>query len=110
MFVTKVEPKIAVAVSEGTVFSIQGLSAVPKEVVLDNLDESNTLTYKWQHSDDDDTWTDVAAEDTLAAGGSIRTSLADHVFYRLRASGSLDIAVMAEARVAFASQFTFIIA
>jgi hypothetical protein len=110
MFVTKTEPNIAVGVSESTVFSIQGLAAVPKETVIDNLDQANTLTYKWQYSDDDSTWTDVAVESTLAAGGSLRTTLTDHVFYRLRASGSLDISAMVEARVAFANQFTFIIA
>lgn len=110
MFVTKTEPKVAVALAEGTVFEIQGLSSIPKEVVIDNLDQINTLTWKFQYSDDGSTWTDIGTSATLAAEESVRTTLSDHVFYRLRASGDLDIAVMVEARVPFADKFSFLIA
>jgi hypothetical protein len=110
MFVTKVEPQLEVALAEGTVATVQGLAAVPKEVVIDNLDAANTLTWKFQYSDDASTWTDIGVSATLAAGGSVRTTLEDHVFYRLRASGDLNISMMVEARVPFADMFSFLIA
>jgi hypothetical protein len=97
MNITKSEPQLSVAVSEGTVCTIQGLAAQSHLVVIENLDAANTLTYRFQYSNDGSSWTDVAADATLAPTLRVRATLTGSVFYRLRASGNLNIAVKVDA-------------
>lgn len=97
MFVSKNEPKINVPVSEGTVFTVQSAAGVERRVAMENLDAANTMTWRFQYSDDNSTWTDEATDTTLAPGARIAEELTGHVFYRLRASGNLDIAVQINA-------------
>lgn len=93
MYISKHEPQLTVPVSEGTVFTIQGLAAQRHRVVHDNLDGANTLTWRFQSSNDGSTWTDVAADTTLAPGLRVQNELSGSIFYRLRASGNLSISV-----------------
>lgn len=102
MFVEQVEPQIAVGATEGTIFTVEGTAAQVRRIELVNLDATNTMTYRFEYSDDGASWTDVAADTTLAPGLSVVNSLSGQVFYRLRASGSLNIAV----RVTTSKTFT----
>lgn len=68
-----------------------------RRVVIENLDAANTLTWKFQASNDATTWVDEAADTTLAPGSRVSVSLSGSVFYRLRASGNLSIAVKVDA-------------
>jgi hypothetical protein len=108
MFVTKSEPQISVGATEGTTFTVQGAAGATKRVAIKNLDSANTLTYRYQFSDDAQTWTDVATDTTLAPGAEVETDLTAHVFHRLRASGNLNIAAKVDSSVAFQNTFTFI--
>ena len=108
MFVTKSEPQINVGPTEGTIFTVQGSAGITKSVALKNLDGASTLTFRYQFSDDGQSWTDVGPDTTLAPGAEVETGLIDHVFHRLRASGNLDIATKLDASVPFVSTFTFI--
>jgi len=108
MFVSKVQPNITVAISEGTVLTVQGNAAEVKSVVIENLDAANTLTYKWQSSDDGSTWTDVAASATLAPTEHIHADLSAHVYHRLRASGNLLISVKVDVYQSFNNIFSFV--
>lgn len=93
MFVTQVEPQMAVAAGEGTVFVVEGTAAQERRIEVVNLDTANTLTARYEFSNDGVTWTDVAIDALLAPGLTRVDTLVGNIFYRLRASGSLDIAV-----------------
>lgn len=93
MYVAQFEPLLAVGASEGTIFTIEGTSAQERRVVIENLDVINTMTFRYEFSDDAITWTDEDPDAPLAAGSRFSTALIGHIFYRLRASGSLNIAV-----------------
>lgn len=108
MFVSRTEPKIAVPVSEGTVFTVQSPAAQQRDIILENTDPSNTMTYRYQQSNDNVTYTDVASNTTLAPGARVRTTLSGAIFYRLRASGNLNIAVKIDSEMAFTGVFSFI--
>lgn len=60
--------------SEGTIFEISGIPASGLVVVIDNLDASNSITYKFQDSNDGVTWTD--REFAPCGGGSPATTFA----------------------------------
>lgn len=107
MFVNKNQSRIEVPLAEGTVFTVQGAAALTKKIHIENLDQVNTMTYKFQYSDDNVTWTDVAIATTLAPTATVHTDLTGHIFHRLRASGDLDIAVEASAFLAFNNLFNF---
>ena len=85
--------------SEGTVFVVRGTATQERIVTIENLDAVNTLTYKYQESNTgaDADYVDVAANTTLAPGARITTVLTGFIFYRLRGSGSLNIAVQVSA-------------
>lgn len=109
MYVSKIEPVMTVPMSEGTVFVVQAPAGTERRIVLENLDVANTLTYKFQLSNDNSMWTDVAANATLAPGGRVGIVLSAATFYRLRASGNLSISVKVDAEVDIVSDiFTFI--
>jgi hypothetical protein len=109
MFVSKHEPLLAVPVSEGTVFTVQAAPAVERRVVIENLDANNTMTWRFQSSDDSSVWTDVATDASLAPGLRVSNTLQGSTFYRLRASGSLNIAAKVDAEVAIvADTFSFV--
>ena len=99
MFVVQNEPKLAVGASEGTVFVVRGTATQERIVTIENLDAVNTLTFKYQESNTgaDADFADVAANATLAPGARLTTVLSGFVFYRLRGSGSLDLAVQVHA-------------
>lgn len=100
MLESKFEPAISVALTEGTVLTVAAPANVERKVVLVNLDSSNTLTWRWQWSDNNSNWTDVDTDDTLAPGATAPVSvLSGHLFYRLRASGNLTIAVKVDAEL-----------
>jgi hypothetical protein len=108
MFVVQNEPAMVVGASEGTVFVVRGTATQERIVTIENLDAVNTLTYRYQQSNTgaDSDYTDVAANDTLAPGARITVVLSGFVFYRLRGSGSLNIAVQVHAvRDIIASEF-----
>lgn len=108
MFVEKIEPNLAVPISEGTIFTVNGPSAVAQQVTLWNLDDVNTLSYKYQWSDDGgSTWTDVAVLATLAPGLQVVTSLSGHIQFRLRAFGNLACAARVTSLIPFAGIFTY---
>lgn len=107
MYVTQFEPQLAVGASEGTIFTIEGTAAQERRVVIENLDDTNTLIFRYEWSDDGDDWTDLDADDTLAAGGRDSQTLSGHIFFRLRASGSLNIAVRVDSEKAITNA-TFI--
>jgi hypothetical protein len=108
MFDVRTQPRIAVALAEGTVLTVQGPAAIPKKVHIENLDQANTLSYKFQYSDDNVSWTDVSPTTTLAPLGDVHIDLTAHIFHRLRAAGDLDIAVECGARVAFTGTISFL--
>ena len=108
MFITQNQPSLTVPVGEGTVFDVQGSAAESKTVKIMNLDDTNTLTYKFQYSDDGTTWTDVAALSTVAPADWLVTTLTAHVFHRLRAYGNLDIAVEVSMVLSPSTRFTFV--
>lgn len=89
MFVTKVQPCLTIPLAEGTVATVQGSAGATKIAELCNLDGANTITYKWQFSDDGAIWTDIGVAAPIAPGNSVTTLLTAHVFHRLRASGNL---------------------
>lgn len=107
MFNNKIQPLAEVPLSEGTVFTVQGPAAMTKMIVLENLDQANTMTWKFQYSDDGAAWTDVAVATTLAPGVAVHVDLTAHVFHRLRASGDLNIAVEAGVQMPFNDSFNF---
>lgn len=96
MFVSQFEPLLSVGPTEGEVFRIEGTAAQERRVVVENLDSVNTLTYRFQNSNDASSWTDEASNATLAPGARTSVVLSGEVFYRLMGSGSLDIAVRIE--------------
>jgi hypothetical protein len=98
---------LVVAVASGTVFSVLGPSALGKKVTMDNLDQANTLTYKFQWSDDGTTWTDVAANAALAPLASVHVDLTGHIYHQMVGSGNLNIAVEISVRVANVTTFSF---
>jgi len=107
MFRFEVEPEIAAGVSEATLFTLIGTDAIGKMVIVENLDQANTLTYKWQWSNDQVTWTDIAAATTLSAGDSIgflRTEV--YQYLRLRGSGNLNVAVAVLRVQSFSGNFS----
>jgi len=107
MFRFEVEPEIAAGVSEGTLFTIIGTDDVGKMVIVENLDQANTLTYKWQWSNDQVTWTDIAASTTLAPGSSIGFLRSEvYQYLRLRGSGNLNVAVAMLRSQAFSGNFS----
>lgn len=109
MFNTQVLPLVVVPLAEGTVLTIQGPAAITKRITLENLDSSNTLTYKWQWTDDGISWTDVAPFATIAPGAApVHADLTAHIRHRLRAYGDLNIAVYAFARVADTTTLSFV--
>jgi hypothetical protein len=108
MFDVRTQPQVVVPLAEGTVLTVQGPAAITKKVHIENLDSSNTLTWKFQSSDDGVTWTDVAASTTLAPLGNVHVDLVAHIMHRLRASGDLDIAVECAARTAFSGTISFL--
>lgn len=101
LYVDKVVPQVSVPVTEGTVLTLQAAAAMEKTVLIENLDAVNTLTYRFQFSDDGSTWTDVAANTTLAPGGTVQVVLSGNIFHRLQALGNLNIGVKASSRLAF---------
>ncbi len=109
MFITKVEPRLAVPVTEGTVVTVHSVAGQDVDVVVDNLSTTNTLVYKWQSSPDGLAWADVAAFANVApntrAIATLNVALATH--YRLRASGNLDVAVKADAQLSGSTTATF---
>lgn len=107
MFVTKTVPKLTVAVSEGTVASIQTAAGKQKDTLIENLDGANTLTYRWQFSDDEISWTDVAPNSTVPPGGRVRTILSGHIFHRLRGLGNLNIALKVDSELEATTSFIF---
>ena len=107
MFVTRTHPMLTVPLLSGTVFNILGPAVLTKRVTMDNLDQANTLTYKFQWSDDGTTWTDVAASTTLAPGASVHVDLTAHIYHQMVGSGDLDIAVEVAVRVANVTTFSF---
>lgn len=107
MFVEQIEPQIAVGATEGTVFIVEGTAAQIRRIEIVNLDGANTLTWRYQSSNDGASWTDVDPDDTLAPGLTQVNSLSGAVFYRLRASGSLNLAVRITSSKTFTGQ-TFI--
>src|SRR5688572_8104701 len=109
MFKFEVQPVVSVPLSEGTIFDFVGSDVVGKLVILENLDAANTLTYKWQTSNDQTTWTDVAANATIAPTAAAAFLLTQNApFIRLRASGNLSAAVAVLRRSAFASRFALV--
>jgi CII-binding regulator of phage lambda lysogenization HflD len=100
MFDVRTQPLVTVPLAEGTVLTVQ--------VHLENLDVAATMSYKFQWSDDNVTWTDVAASTTLAPLAHIHVDLIAHIMHRLRASGDLDIAVECAARTAFSGTISFL--
>lgn len=108
MFITKVEPKLVVPFTEGTVVTVLTASSQEIDLTLDNLDLINTLTFKWQSSPDGATWTDVATFATLAPGirNVTTVSVASATHYRLRASGLLNVALKVDAQRAWASDIS----
>lgn len=107
MFVTRTHPMLTVPLLAGTVFNILGPAVLTKRVTMDNLDQANTLSYKFQYSDDGTTWTDVAAITTLAPLASVHVDLTAHIYHQMVASGDLDIAVEVAVRVANTTSFSF---
>lgn len=107
MFVTRTHPIVIVPLLSGTVFSVMGAAALIKRVTMDNLDQANTLTYKFQYSDDGVTWTDVAVSAALAPGASVHTDLTGHIYHQMVGSGDLNIAVEIATRVANTTIFNF---
>lgn len=106
MFRFEVQPSIAVPVSEATIFEIFGVDAIGKMVVIENLDPSNTLTYKWQVWNGS-SWTDVAAFATVAPSASAAFLLAQQdTRMRLRGYGNLTIAVALLRSTAFSTAFS----
>lgn len=101
LFVDKTVPLIVVPVTEATVLDLQSAAGQEKTVVIENLDGANTLTFRFQSSNDNVTFTDVAANATLAPGATIQTVLSGDIFHRIRAFGNLNIAVKASSRLAF---------
>jgi hypothetical protein len=84
---------MAVAAGEGTVFQVEGTAAQERRIEVVNLDLANSLTARYEESNDGVTFTDVAADALLAPGQTRVDVLTGSVFFRLRGSGSLDIAV-----------------
>ena len=107
MFVTRTHPMLVVPLLSGTVFSVLGPASLVKRVTMDNLDQANTLTYKFQWSDDGTTWTDVAANATLAPGASVHVDLTGHIYHQMVGSGDLNIAAEVATRVANGTIFNF---
>jgi hypothetical protein len=107
MFDVKTQPQVVIPLTEGTVFVVQGPASMTKMVVLENLDQANTMTYKFQFSDDGTIYTDVAAFTTLAPGAAVHVDLTAHVFHRLRAFGDLLIAVEVGVQMPFNAAFNF---
>ena len=101
MFVAKTVASIAVPVTEGTVLTVQSAAGQEKTIVIENLDAVNTLTYRFQFSDDGTNYTDVAANTTLAPGATVQVVLSGNIFHRVQAFGNLNIAVNASSRLAF---------
>jgi len=103
MFVTKIEPRLSVPTTEGTVILINTISGQAVSVVIENLDQFNTLTYKFQRSDNGSTWVDVATFAELAPESRVSTDLPTGTwpFFRLRGSGNLNVAVRVDAQVTF---------
>jgi hypothetical protein len=108
MLISKTIPNLAVAVSEATAVTITGPAAESKHIVLENLDASNTLTYKWQYSDDGLVWTDVAAFTTLSPEDWVHTDLSAHLMHRLRAYGNLTVAIKADITIASTTTISFL--
>lgn len=108
MLVSKTQPNITVPLTEGTVLTVQGNAAEVKAVTLENLDAASTLTYRFQWSDDGATWTDVAANTTLAPLAHVKVDLTAHVYHRLRAEGNLLIAAKVDVYQSFNSIFSFV--
>lgn len=108
MFVTQVEPQMAVAASEGTVFVIEGTAAQERRVEVVNLDLANSLTARYEFSNDGVSWTDVASDAVLAPTLTRVDVLTGNILYRLRGSGSLNIAVRVTSSKAIVGN-TFII-
>lgn len=106
MFVNLFEPDITVPAVEGEVFQVLGSLSRTVTLLMKNLDAANTLTYRFQYSDDASSWTDVAANTTLAPGAtSAPIDLLGHPFFRLMASGNLTLAVQASGNFPFNDQF-----
>lgn len=103
MYISKHEPRLTVPATEGTVLTIQGLAAQRHRVVHENLDGANTLTWRWQSSNDASSWVDVAADTTLAPGLRVQSELIGSIFYRLRASGNLAIAAKVDSELGIIS-------
>lgn len=108
MLVVKNQPTITVPLAEGTVLTVQGNAGESKIVTIENLDPASTLTYRFQYSSDGVTWTDVAANTTLAPLAHIDITLDTYVYHRLRASGNLLIAAQVQAYQTFNSIFSFV--
>lgn len=108
MFVVKTQPNVTVPLLSGDILTIQASAATTKRVMIENLDVANTLTYKFQWSDDAATWTDVAVAAALAPLASFHVDLAGHIFHKLVASGDLDIAVEVAGRMAYNNIFSFV--
>lgn len=89
MFVTHVEPSITVPVSEATVLEFIDADPAGRLVLLENLSDANTISYKFQVSTDRSIWTDVAAFTTLAPAGVVAALLTSaNNFHRVRAYGN----------------------
>jgi hypothetical protein len=105
MFNSNSVPYLNVPVSEATIFTVQGPAATAKTVVVENLDATNTMTYKYQYSDDGVTYTDAATFTTLAPAARVRSNPVNHIWWRLRASGNLYIAVKVDYEGTFSGTF-----
>jgi hypothetical protein len=90
MMVTHVQPAITVPVSEGTVLELVDADPVGRLVIVENLDDANTMYWKFQTSPDKSTWTDVSSYAALAPGAAVAVTLSSaNSFHRLRAYGNL---------------------
>lgn len=98
----------AVGVTEETVFTIYSPDPIGKLVVLENLDSSNNLTWRFQTAPSaSGSWTDVAADATLNPGDSTFQLLSSSEPYvRLRASGNLNISITVLRHRAFNDAFS----
>jgi hypothetical protein len=108
MFATLTEPQLTVPATETSIFTVQGPAAQARSVTIENLDATNTLTYRYQYSSDGTNWTDVQPNATISPGGRFRTTLSGNVFYRLLASGNLSLAAKVEADADFNGTFTVV--
>lgn len=111
MFIHEIQPNVTVpATPDSELFRVLGAQANAVVLIFENLDPSNTLTWRLQSSPDGTTWTDVASNATLAPGATVAPQvITGQPFYRMLGSGNLTIAVVAlVGGVSFNNKFTLL--